>query len=313
MKIEKAYSTIDVHVAGEAFRIIRNAPFIHYQSLKELYELFPQAYKEEQTLLLNEPRGFAGLNGCLVVPPLTREADAAVVFFNHDGTMPIHYGGMAAVVTALLECGHLRERASNQYLIETVGGVFPITAVMKGEEVVSVKMESGFCEVMGTKECVTPSLANHTLVQSDQVYAVFRTQDFPVEIQVEELADLRRWGQTVLPSLSPDVKGAILVDESRIDEGHIRSITFRDDLLIVRSPGFGPTLAAFTSLLSSGSITNQVSLVNESIFGSQLQVQVLQQQESRFQYTMTCRGFITGMQTFILDPTDPLAAGFILK
>jgi proline racemase len=313
MKIEKAYSAIDVHVAGEAFRIIRNAPMVHYQTLEELYELFPQVYKEEQNLLLNEPRGFAGLNGCLVVPPLNREADAAVVFFNHNGTVPVHYAGLIAVITALLECGHLKPRATSQYKIETVKGIVPITAVITGEEVVSVKMESGFYQVVETEECFSPSPGNYTLVQTDQIFAVFRKQDFSVEIEIEELADLRKWGQAVLQTLGPDVKGAILVDESRIDEGLIKSITFRDDLFIVRSPGFGPTLAVFTSLLSSGAILKQELLVNESIYGSQLEVQVSERKESSYQFTMTSRGFITGMQTFILDPTDPLASGFILK
>jgi proline racemase len=313
VKIEKVYSAIDVHVAGEAFRIIRNAPMVYYQTLEELYELFPMVYKEEQNLLLNEPRGFAGLNGCLVVPPLNKEADAAVVFFNHNGTLPVHYAGLIAVITALLECGHLKPRATSQYKIETLKGIVPIKAVMTGQEVVSVKMESGFYQVVGTEECLRPSPANYKLVQTDQIYAVFRKQDFPVEIQIEKLANLRKWGQAVLQTLSPDIKGAILVDESRIDEGLIKSITFRDDLFIVRSPGFGPTLAIFTSLLSSGAISKSKLLVNESIYGSQLEVQVSERKESSYQFTMTSRGFITGLQTFILDPTDPLADGFILK
>jgi proline racemase len=313
VKIEKSYSTIDVHVAGEAFRIIRNAPMVHYQSLEELYDLFPQVYKEEQDLLLNEPRGFAGLNGCIVVQPLNREADAAVVFFNHYGTVPVHYSGLTAVITALLECGHLKPRATSQYKIETVKGIVSITAVLTGDEVVSVTMESGFCQVVRKEESLSALTANYTLVQSDQTYAIFRKQDFPVEIDVEELACLRKWGQTVLQALSPDVKGAILVDESRVDEGVIKSITFLDDLFIVRSPGFGPTLAVFTSLLSSGAIMNQDSLVNESVFDSRLEVQFIERKESGYQFIMTSRGYITGMQTFILDPTDPLAAGFLLK
>lgn len=313
MKIEKAYSAIDVHVAGEVFRIIRNTPMIHYQTLEELYELFPQVYKEEQNLLLNEPRGFAGLNGCLVVPPFNREADTAVVFFNHYGTVPVHYAGLIAVITALLECGDLKPRDTSRYKIETVKGIVSITAIMTGDEVVSVTMESGFCQIVGKEESLSALTTYDTLVQSDQTYAVFRKQDFPLEIQIEELADLRKWGQTVLQNLGPDVKGVILVDESRIAERQIKSITFRDDLFIVRSPGFGPTLAVFTSLLSSGAITNQDSLVNESVFGSRLEVQFLERKESSYQFTMSSRGYITGMQTFILDPTDPLAAGFLLK
>jgi proline racemase len=52
---------------------------------------------------------------------------------------------------------------------------------------------------------------------------------------------------------------------------------------------------------------------NESIFNSFITVQLANQSESGYQYSLTSRGFITGMQTFVLDPTDPLAAGFLLK
>ncbi|MEH7354595.1 proline racemase family protein [Neobacillus drentensis] len=317
MKIEKAYSTIDVHVAGEAFRIIQNVPFIHYQSLVELDEQFPEVYKEEQNLLLNEPRGFAGLNGCLVVPPINREADAAVLFFNHEGTVPIHYGGIVAVMTALLECGHLKKKDSSKYKIETVKGVVPVTAIMEKEEVVSVKLESDICHVVDTDFPLShPHLkAKFSLVHSDQLYAVFQKRDIPINIQVEELADLNKWVQTIIQALDPKipVKGVILLDDASIEERHIKTITFRDDCFIVRSPGFGPTLACYVSLLSTRRVPMEGSLVNESIFGSELEMRVVSQRESNYQFVMTSRGFITGMQTFILDPTDPLAAGFLLK
>ena len=36
-------------------------------------------------LLLNEPRGFIGLNGCIVVPSIHPEIDAAVLFLIMKG------------------------------------------------------------------------------------------------------------------------------------------------------------------------------------------------------------------------------------
>ncbi|WHY76570.1 proline racemase family protein [Neobacillus sp. WH10] len=317
MRIEKAYSTIDVHVAGEAFRIIQNVPLIQYQSLKELDEKFPAAFQEEINLLLNEPRGFAGLNGCLVVPPINRGANAAVVFFNHEGTVPVHYGGIVAVMTALLECGHLKKKESSKYKIETVKGVIPVTAIMEKEEVVSVKLESDLCHVVDTDFPLSnPHLkTKFSLVQSDQLYAVFQKRDIPINIQAEELADLNKWGQTVIQALDTKipVKGVILLDDAAIEERHIKTITFRNDCYIVRSPGFGPTLACYASLLSNGRVPVEGSLINESIFGSELEMTAISPKESSYQFVMTSRGFITGMQTFILDPTDPLAAGFLLK
>ncbi|MED1469886.1 proline racemase family protein [Bacillus salipaludis] len=315
MKIQKSYSTIDVHVAGEAFRIIKDIPFISYRNLGDLYERFPRAFAEEINLLLNEPRGFAGLNGCLVVPPINQEADAGVVFFNHQGTVPLHYGGIIAVITALLECGQLKARPSNQYKLETLNGIIPVTALVEEHEVVSVEVKSDPSRVIES-DLTIPSLnINFSFVQADQFYAVFKQDDCDMRIEPEALSDLKRWGQNIFRYLHSEfsVDGAIIVDDSNIEDGRVKSITFRDDGFIVRSPGFGSTIAIYTNLLSKKSINLNQHFVNESIFGSKLKAQVTDQSVDSFEFTFTSHGFITGMQTFLLDPTDPLAAGFLLK
>lgn len=315
MKLEKVYSTIDVHVAGEAFRILQNAPFIHYQSLEELYEKFPAAFQEEKNLLLNEPRGFAGLNGCLVVPPMNQDADAAVLFFNHEGTVPIHYGGVVAVITALLECGQVKGKDSNLYHIETLQGVMPVTALLEKGEVVSVNLEPGFPHVVETDISLSHLQLQtmYSLVHAEQLYAVFKKEDVAFNIQIEELADLNKWGRTVLQSLNVSAKAVILLDDAEFKEGRIKTVTFRHDGYIVRSPGFGTTQACLAYLCSKGSIPLNATIVNESIFGGELKAEFVGQKDSSQQLKLTSRGFITGMQTFILDPTDPLAAGFLLK
>ncbi|HDX9577985.1 TPA: proline racemase family protein [Bacillus pseudomycoides] len=317
MKIQKTYATTDVHVAGEAFRVIKDVPFIHYQNLEQLNERFMNVFADEIYLLLNEPRGFAGLNGCLVVRAINEEADAAVLFFNHERTVPMHYGGIVAVITALLECGHLQPRASNEYKIETLKGVISVTAMMENDEVISVLIESEPYQVIETNIPLSHSNINtqFSLIQADQLYAVFEKDDIAAEICVEELSELKRWGQMVRQALESkfSVRGIILMDDSQLKEGRIKTITFREDRYIVRSPGFESTKACYTSLLSKGRLYLEPPFVNESIFGSTLTVQVAKQTEDGYKFTLKSRGFITGMQMFVLDPTDPLPAGFLLK
>ncbi|MHC0038480.1 proline racemase family protein [Pseudoneobacillus sp. C159] len=318
MRIQKVYNTMDVHVAGEAFRIIKDTLFIHYQSLDQLNEQFLFDFADEIKLLLNEPRGFAGLNGCLVVPPFHRDADAAIVFFNHLGTIPLHYGGIVAVITALLECGHLPQKKSNEYRLETVSGLISVKARMENTEVVSVQFESKPCLVVKKEIPLShPYVDTHfSLVQADQLYAVFEKRDFTAEIRVEELSELKAWSQTIFKTLGSKgpIKAAVLLDDSQFETNcRIKTITFRDDLYIVRSPGFGATLASFISLLAKLTEPKEEELVNESIFGSELKIRLANQTESGYQFIFSSRGFLTGMHTFVLDPSDPLAEGFLLK
>ncbi len=54
-------------------------------------------------------------------------------------------------------------------------------------------------------------------------------------------------------------------------------------------------------------------LKNESIFNSFITVEKVKKEELGYIFRFESRGFITGMQTFLLDPTDPFPAGFLLK
>lgn len=317
MKIEKSYTTIDVHVAGEAFRIIQNVPLAYYESLQNLADQLFLVYEDEKNLLLNEPRGFAGVHGCLVVPPFSRDADVAIIFFDHKRTIPVYYGGIVAVMTALLECGNLQVRSSNVYKVETAIGIISVIAIMDKGEVVSIMLESEPGQSVNPNASLNSQKFNRrfSLVQTDQLYAVFpRTSDL-IEINFKNLSELKRWSKAVFDSLDPIIciDGVILLDDSALQKGRIKTITFREDGFIVRSPGFGPTMASYISLHTKGEITLGQPLLNDSIFGSQLKVETARQTDSNYHLTIKSRGFITGMHTFLLDPTDPLRHGFLLK
>ena len=59
---------------------MKDVPCKYYYSLEQLNEQFSGELAEEMKLLLNEPRGFIGLNGCIVVPSIHNEVDATVLF-----------------------------------------------------------------------------------------------------------------------------------------------------------------------------------------------------------------------------------------
>ncbi|MGM0900488.1 MAG: proline racemase family protein [Bacillota bacterium] len=317
MKIQKAYTATDVHVAGEVFRIIEDTPLFPFQSLQELNDHFHFRFSEKIQLLLNEPRGFAGLNGCLVVPPMKTGADVAVVFFNHEGTVPMQYGGVVAVVTALLECGHLDSNPSNEYKIETVSGIISVTAVLDDGEVKSVELNSESCQVVQTNVALSylDLQTEMTLVQADQLYAIFDKADVPFDIETKDLPEIHHWGEKAAAALKGkhSADRVILLDHSRKGEGKVKTITFLPDNYIVRSPGFGTTAACTAYLLSIRALAANEPIENESIFNGKLTAKLTAQTETDYEFRYKARGFITGMQTYFLDPTDPLAAGFILK
>ncbi|QFQ26596.1 proline racemase family protein [Bacillus thuringiensis] len=313
MNIQKMYTAVDVHVNGEAFRVMKDVPCKYYYSLEQLNEQFSGELAEEMKLLLNEPRGFIGLNGCIVVPSIHNEVDAAVLFFNHEGSIPLHYGGIVAVITMLLESGYLKKRESNQYKIETLSGIFLVHAYVENEEVISVSFESKLCYLI--EENLQVGNVSYSLIQADKVYAVVEKGAYSPEIRVENISELKRWGEATLQAIQKQslIKRLILVDPSQKGKNHIKSITFHEDNFIVRSPGFVSTIVSYVHALFKNDYMADKPFKNESIFNSFITVEKVKKEELGYIFRFESRGFITGMQTFLLDPTDPFPAGFLLK
>ncbi|WP_394230111.1 proline racemase family protein [Bacillus thuringiensis] len=313
MNIQKMYTAVDVHVNGEAFRVMKDVPCKYYYSLEQLNEQFSGELAEEMKLLLSEPRGFIGLNGCIVVPSIHNEVDAAVLFFNHEGSIPLHYGGIVAVITMLLESGYLKKRESNQYKIETLSGIFLVHAYVENDEVISVSFESKLCYMI--EKNLQVGNVSYSLIQADKVYAVVEKGAYSPEIRIENISELKRWGEATLQTIQKQslIKRLILVDPSQKEKNHIKSITFHEDNFIVRSPGFVSTIVSYVHALFKNDYMADKPFKNESIFNSFITVEKVKKEELGYIFRFESRGFITGMQTFLLDPTDPFPTGFLLK
>ncbi|MFC9448191.1 proline racemase family protein [Bacillus cereus] len=313
MNIQKMYTAVDVHVNGEAFRVMKDVPCKYYYSLEQLNEQFSGELAEEMKLLLNEPRGFIGLNGCIVVPSIHNEVDVAVLFFNHEGSIPLHYGGIVAVITMLLESGYLKKRKSNQYKIETLSGIFLVHAYVENDEVISVSFESKLCYMI--EENLKSGNITYSLIQADKVYAVVEKDTYSPEICIENISELKKWGEATLQAIQKEllIKRLILIDSSNKEENHIKSITFHENNFIVRSPGFVSTIVSYVHALFKNDYITDKPFKNESIFNSFITVEKVKKEELGYIFRFESRGFITGMQTFLLDPTDPFPTGFLLK
>ncbi|RAS93144.1 proline racemase [Bacillus cereus] len=313
MNIQKMYTAVDVHVNGEAFRVIKDVPCKYYYNLEQLNEQFSGELAEEMQLLLNEPRGFIGLNGCIVVPSIHPEIDAAVLFFNHEGSIPLHYGGIVAVITMLLESGYLKKRETNQYKIETLSGIFLVHAYVENDEVVSVSFESKVCYMI--EKNLQVENISYSLIQADKVYAVVEKDAYSPEIHIENISELKKWGESTLQAIQKQllIKRLILVDSSQKEKNHIKSITFHEDNFIVRSPGFVSTIVSYVHALVKNDYIADKPFINESICNSFITVEKVKKEELGYIFRFKSRGFITGMQTFLLDPTDPFPTGFLLK
>lgn len=306
MDFEKMFTAIDTHVAGEVYRIIiHSAINLNENSIESNQSLLKEKFADEKELLLNEPRGHRGINGCIVLP--SKVADYALLFLNHDNEGGFKYGGLVTTITALLETGNLTIKENNLYEVETINGVYPVYANYKNQEVLSVQLESGECQVVEvTKEYKLVS------VDKSRNYLLYDQLESIPEITMENLTSIMKWGkQTAEKMRSADVQfdGIIITNSIDSAENEIRSVTFEKDGTIQRSPGIDSTFAIFKGLFNHSKDT--IQLTNESIYGCKLTANEIAGTNSR--YIVGVQGFVTGMHQFIYDKDDPLENGFLLS
>lgn len=305
MNYEKMYSTIDTHVAGEAFRIVIQSPIrLGGDDIQAKQDELKNNFLNEKNLLLNEPRGHRGMHGCVVTP--SRVADFSLLFFNHQDVTNFKYEGLLATVTALVETGNLNRSVDGLYKVETVNSIYTLKALVENQEVTSVSIESKSCSEIETN-------LDYTVVRvdDDRNYLLYTLPDSIPGIDLEHLAKLNRWGlerTTELMNENIDYVGIVVVESVSSSPGKIRSVTFERDGYILRSPGVDSTFAILTALGQKEN--NESEIENHSIFGSSLTAKRIAADEYRF--SLETKAFITGSHEFIFDQDDPLKEGFLL-
>ncbi len=305
MNFEKLFTTIDTHVAGEAFRIVMHSSIsLMNESLESANLELKDKFENEKNLLLNEPRGHRGMHGCMILP--SKVADYRLLFFNHSEVSHFKYEGLITTATALLETGHIKKSEDDLYKIETVNGIYSVKTTIENQEVRAVYLEN-------KRSVVNEKNANHTSVTVDdeRTYFVYPLPETIAHIQLENLAELGQWGLERTMKFKDEgiaFDGIVLFESSATTPSEVRSITFEKDGYILRSPGIDSTFAIYTSL--GESMENIEALTNISVFDSKLTAKLVSAKEHQF--SVEAEGFVTGMNQFIFDQDDPLKEGFLL-
>ena len=102
---------VDAHTEGEPLRVVLDGFPVHGGA--DVLAWRREAREKHDGLrraLMWEPRGHADMYGCIVGPPVSREADISVLFTHNDGFSTMCGHGIIGVVTVLLETGVLGTR-----------------------------------------------------------------------------------------------------------------------------------------------------------------------------------------------------------
>lgn len=334
MNINQLFTTIDAHTGGEPLRIITGGiPPIKGETILEKRKYLREELDYVRRVLMYEPRGHHGMYGCVMTAPVSPDAAFGVLFMHNEGYSTMCGHGIIAVVTAAYETGLLRvDDVKGDIVIDSPAGRILARANVVDEQVKSVSFENVASFVLAQDFPI--EWEGRTILVDiafgGAFYAVVQAKDLDVQVEIEQLPILQEWGarikeqieakRHVAHPLEPEltgIYGVIISDEPKRPDSHLRNVTIFADKQVDRSPCGTGTAARLATLFARGELEIDEPFVHEGIVNSQFIGTVVgTTQVAEYAAvipTIEGRAFITGLHQFVVDPTDPLKDGFLLR
>jgi proline racemase len=334
MEIKRLFTTIDAHTAGEPLRIITGGlPPIKGDTILAKRAYFREHLDHIRKMLMYEPRGHHGMYGCVMTPPVSSDADFGVIFMHNEGYSTMCGHGIIAVVTAAIETGILEVREDKpRIVIDSPAGKVVAYAELKELKVISVSFENVSSFVFAADVPIHLSDVEFTvdIAFGGAFYAVVKAEDIGVKVEIAQLSKLQKWGRMIKEYIEDQmlvqhpieqelqgVYGVIISDRPQKPGSHLRNVTIFADEQIDRSPCGTGTAARLAALYRRNELQIGEEFVHESIIGSQFVGEVLSVskvgQYEAIVPKIKGKASITGLHQFVVDPSDPLAEGFLLR
>ena len=323
--------TIDAHTGGEPLRVIvEGFPDPPGASMLEKRAYAREHFDDLRRALMLEPRGHADMYGCLPTAPASDDGHIGVLFMHNEGYSTMCGHGIIAIVTVGLECG-LLDRALSVVYIDTPAGRVSAMPHWQDGRVASVSFDNVPSFVwraglvtpvdgIGVVECdVAFGGAFYAVTDGgrlgldpgrpDELVAAGRR----IKRAVSECCDLRH------PTAHGDLNFLYGTIFTWPGDGavHSRNVCVFADGEVDRSPtGTGVSARAAVEH-ARGALALGERIRIESIVGSHFDVCAIAATRvgslPAIVPRVTGSAHITGRHEFLIDPTDPLAAGFMLR
>ncbi|HJT58959.1 MAG TPA: proline racemase family protein [Ktedonobacteraceae bacterium] len=330
-------TTLDLHTAGEPFRIITGGlPELQGSTILERRRYMQQHFDHIRRALMWEPRGHFDMYGCIITPPVTPEADLGVLFMHNEGYSTMCGHGIIALTTALLEAGIL-EAIGQQTTVnfDTPAGLVRATAHLDSNghvEYISFLNVPSFvyaCDL----EIELPHYGRLTvdLAFGGAFYAILPARQVGLQVEPGQIEQLVAAGEAVKQAVNAVLRinhpfeedlgflyGTIFTGPPENPAHHSRNLCIFGNAEADRSPT-GTGVSARLALLH---VKNEIKegqqipiesiLGNASVFGGRIVGQAQVEQYNAIIPEVSGKAFITGRHEFIIDPQDELGQGFLI-
>ncbi|WP_312491041.1 4-hydroxyproline epimerase [Sphingomonas sp.] len=329
--IRHTFFCIDGHTAGNPVRLVAGgAPLLRGSSMAERRLDFLERFDWIRTGLCFEPRGHDMMSGGFLYPPCEADSDAAILFIETSGCLPMCGHGTIGMITFGLENGLITPREPGKLKVEVPAGTIHIEYEKQGAKVTAVRIRNvpAYLAAEGIAIDV-PGFGPLTLdvAYGGNYYAIVEPQGAYTgldDLGASKLVELSRTIRELVREkfepvhpLEPSIRGVshvLWADKPSAEDADGRNAVFYGERAIDRSPCGTGTSARLAHLAAKGRLKVGDRFVHESYIRSRFigrveEATVLAGQAAIVP-SIQGSAVSTGFNTIWIDREDPFWAGF---
>ena len=328
------FSCLDGHTCGNPVRLVTGGgPLLKGATMSERRQDFLARFDWIRHALMFEPRGHDVMSGSILYPPTRDDCDAAILFIEVSGCLPMCGHGTIGTVTMALENGLITPAVEGTVRLDAPAGPVTATYVRNGAHIDSVRLRNvpsflAFSDVKIEVEGLGELVVD--VAYGGNFYAIVEPQ--------KNYAGIDALGAGGILSLSPKVRTAInqavdavhpldptirgighvqWTDRPSDARAHGRNAVYYGDKAIDRSPCGTGTSARMAQLAARGRLAVGQDFIHESIIGTLFEgrVEAAEKVGDVDAIVPSIAGWARqhGINTIFVDSRDPLAGGFQLS
>tara|TARA_B100000700_G_scaffold120176_1_gene134946 strand:- start:1405 stop:2406 length:1002 start_codon:yes stop_codon:yes gene_type:complete len=322
---------IDGHTCGNPVRLVTSAhPPLRGQSMSAKRQHFLQHYDWIRQALMFEPRGHDMMSGAFLYPPTTADGDAAILFIETSGCLPMCGHGTIGALTFALENGLLTPQDPHRVRLDTPAGRVDAHVRRSGDKVDAIKLYNVPAFLAFEQLTIeVPELGALTVDISfgGNFYIIVEPQANFAGIEHCNASFLLRYSPLIRDIVNAQVECIHPQDPTMRGASHVlwtgqpkhassdaANAVFYGDKAIDRSPCGTGTSARMAQLYAQGRLPIGQAFVHESYIGSQFIgcIEAVTEIAGRTAIVPSIEGWarVTGHNCIVVDDDDPYAFGF---
>ena len=333
MRWTKTMTMVEAHAEGEIGRIVTGG--IGRLPGETILETLNWLNRDGQALrhfLVNEPRGFAQMSTCLLLPPKHPDADTAFVIMQGDKTHAMSGSNTICLVTVLLETGQIpMVEPKTSLVIDTASGLVKVDAECRDGKCQSVSLQLSDCYAERLDQAV--DVPGYGTVSVDIAfggifYALVDASSLGLTIAPDQARALVAAGSAIHRAVNaqldirhPEFDGieglSYVMFTGFTADGEMQGATIMPPGRVDRSPCGTGNAARLAVMVARGEAQEGDAFVARSIINSRFDVSIEKVQDREGYPLITPRikgrGWVHGIHQIGLDPDDPYPHGFTMS